>query len=204
MINKITNNEGEIKMREKLIVNLTGDIHHSKKMARLLDLCIKIDKSVDNICKNADKIKYDAFGGNHCIQTAACMKYIIDGILKSSGCKTHIIYGIMTDNECSADTVYNHAYLFMEYRGLNYVIDVSRKERQALIACTKEHIFGYGMHSPLTIPEYNDIEIMQISKLDFEDILNQEHEYFTGISSREFFNKVKFLCQSKIDSFKKW
>lgn len=191
-------------MRSNLVINLTDNANHGKKLNRLLDLCIKIDDSVDKICKNADERKYKMFGGNHCIQTAACIKHILDEKFGTVNCTTHIIYGIMTDNECIEHQIYNHAYVYMEYKGYSYIIDVSRKTREALLCCTQDSSYAYGQNSTLSIPEYDDIRIIQISKLDYDEILKEKREFFTQKSSWELFSKVKFLCQKKIDSFKKW
>lgn len=190
-------------MNEKLLINYTENPNHGKKMDRLLSLCMKINKSVDSICKNASEEKYKAFNGNHCIQTAACTKYILDEVFGTHKCKTSIVYGIMTDDECKG-TIYNHAYIYMEYGDYSYIIDTSRNTRKALLCCSKSSTCIYGENSVLSIPEYDDIRVLEIGVLDYEEILKEQKEFFTGSPSTELFNKVKFLCQAKIDSFKKW
>lgn len=190
-------------MRAKTIINQAPESVSMKNLQELLDLCIKIDDSVDSVCKEANINKYNMFSGNHCIQTATALKYILDGIFNIAGYKTEILYGIMSDDECHG-RIYNHAYLYMFYKGVHYIIDVSRKTRNALIVCSKDIIYKYGQGSLIEVANYDDINILKLEKLDYSKLFNEEQEFFTLEPSRKFLGRVKFLCQNKIQNFKKW
>ena len=190
-------------MKNKTILNLSDNINHAKELDSLLDLCIEIDSAVDSICKKADEKKYKMFGGNHCIQTAAAMKYILDGVFYGSEYSSEIVYGIMSDSECPGK-IYNHAYLYMEHSGNSYIIDVSRKTRNALIICNKDNNRIYGETSSISVPGYDDIFIIGIDTIDYATLFNEEREFFTLEPSSKFLTRTKYLCQKKIDGFKKW
>lgn len=190
-------------MKKKLVVNYSQNKDMGENLNSLLDLCIKIDDVVDSICKSADIKKYEMFAGNHCIQTAACIKNILDDIFALQATNTRMMYGIMTDKEYTGK-IYNHAYIVMEYGDNNYIIDTSRKTREALVCCASDETYAYGKSSELSIPEYDDIEILRLTEIDYDGIANEDKEYFTGKPSKELFNRVKFLCQAEIQGFKKW
>lgn len=187
--------------KTKIIINEACKTVKTKELETLLDLCIEIDIAVDKICKQADHFKYRLFNGNHCIQTAGAVKYIVDSIFGSEpGYEMQIMYGLMTDGD-SRREIYNHAYLSMRYKNAYYVIDVSRKTRDALIACSSKAVYYYGTKCPMSITGYEDIIIHQLDKINFKDIIDEPQEFFTLEHSKKFLDRVKELCQSRIDNF---
>lgn len=186
-------------------------INHSEgkneDMGKVLILCQAIEKSVDRICKESNPEMYKAYHGNHCIQTASAMSYVLRTI---DDAKCNIMYGIMHD-DTTKGKMYNHAFLQMKYNDRYYIVDVSRKDRPALVVCTDKLHLTYGktlgfnfkdISSGVDAGEYNDIVVEKLTILDQESIDNEKNEFFTKQSSLTLYNRVMNEIEGEIFDFK--
>lgn len=129
--------------------------------------------------------EYKRWHGNCCKQTAIFGAYILKILLPDYEWTTWD--GVFSDKHKGEDVRYNHAWILGKEPSTNrrLLIDLART--------TKERLFREvsGNRFPKDHPEYKDMVEESRERLDWEKMIEEDDEFYTGLPSRTFIEVLR-------------
>jgi hypothetical protein len=136
--------------------------------------------------------KYKQWGGNTCRQSAVFGAYFLNRILPEY--EWSVWDGDFNDVIKGVPVSYNHAWIFGVDRsnGRRLLVDLSRVLQERLFIVVKSNAY------PKNLKDYKNMKEIRRERLNWVQMINEDCEYFTKLSGKEFIERLDTLILSKI------
>lgn len=144
----------------------------------------RVVPAIHKVLKDGNPNLYQQWGGNTCRQSAVFGVKFLEELLPEYDWT--VWDGDFGDKIRGQHTKYNHAWIYGIHKETKkgLLVDLSRVDRERLFLPTTSNKY------PKDHPEYKEMRLIQKTKLDYNQMIEDDIEYYTQLPSTEVLNNI--------------